>query len=94
MQKEIVDEIYLRIEAERHYNWRNVTDEENIEYQRKELTNIMPDIKRHVDGVSCMTIDCDTHWECEFCGSDNHQNKTEYECCDEALDEHEAVDAQ
>lgn len=82
--KEIIDDWYVRVEPIPTGLKKNYSD---IEYIKKACEALIPEIKRHTD-AGYISLESDSHWECEFCGSEM-ASKDDYGCCDKSEEEHE-----
>ena len=85
MIKTIITDIYVR--ATPSYwprNWPKLDDKEKLSLCK----DLIKSIERHCDCDSVSFV-IERENQCEFCGSVADPN--EYECCDKALQEHEAV---
>jgi len=67
-------------------------DEERRQREYKErCQEIVSDIKRHIDNVGSVDIECDAIEECEHCGARWTESSKEYNggCCDADQEAHE-----
>ncbi len=69
------------------------TNEADRQQRYKErCEDIARDIKRHVDYVKCVTVECDDTYACEHCGRHWTEANAEYNggCCDADQDAEDA----
>lgn len=54
----------------------------------KRCNALLHDIKRHVDGIDMISIECDTKEICEFCNGEwEEEDNGQPVCCGKAVDE-------
>lgn len=94
MIKRIVDNVFVKADAERPYlNMLSrkegiIVGDENHKSWLRAAKILQEEIKRHCDNHSGLEVDAECHYECSFCGS-QVVDKDDYECCDESITEHD-----
>lgn len=87
MIKCITDSFFVKAYVEKPYLTRGKTDEQVLDLWRRQTKALRDEIKRHCDSFESLEIEADGHYECTFCSS-RVADKSDYECCDASIEEH------
>ncbi len=86
----------VEVRPELSYLVHTMSEESLKKEMRDRCDSIVHDIKRHIDGLGSVHVDCDVKTECEHCGIEwlpagtGHLNEGCNGCCDKEIAEWEA----
>jgi hypothetical protein len=83
-----IDRMFVKVFVEKPWLRKGKTEKELRGMQYRKAESLRDEIKRHCDEFEDLEIDNEGHYECSFCGY-HCVDKTDYECCEDSIAEHE-----